>query len=140
MPRVLRIAHVAVVTDDLDAALAFWHRALGLPLAAVREVAAEGVRVAFMPVGESEIEAVVPVQADTGVARYLQKRGPGMHHVCLEVDDLPGMLAQLRAAGVQLIHEQPQQAPDGRRYAFVHPKSAGGVLVELYEAVRPGDE
>ncbi len=140
MPRVLRIAHVAVVTDDLDAALAFWHRALGLPLDAVREVAAEGVRVAFMPVGESEIEAVVPVQADTGVARYLQKRGPGMHHVCLEVDDLPGMLAQLRAAGVQLIHEQPQRAPNGRRYAFVHPKSAGGVLVELYEAVRPGDE
>ncbi len=134
MPRVLRIAHVAVVTDDLDAALAFWRDGLGLPLEAVRAVPQEGVRVAFMPVGESEIEAVVPMDADSGVARFLQKRGPGMHHVCLEVDDLDGMLARLRARGVRLIHEEPQTSPTGRRYAFVHPKSAGGVLVELYEA------
>ncbi len=134
MPRILRIAHVAVVTDDLDAALAFWRDALGLPLEAVRAVPQEGVQVAFLPVGDSEVEAVVPVDPASGVARYLQKRGPGMHHLCLEVDDLEGMLARLQAHGVELIHATPQVAPTGRRYAFVHPKSTGGVLVELYEA------
>ncbi len=134
MPQVLRIAHVAVVTDDLEAALRFWRDGLGLPLEGVRDAPHEGVRVAFLPVGDSEIEAVLPVDPESGVARYLQKRGPGMHHICLEVDDLEGMLAHLQAQGVELIHDRPQTSPTGRRYAFIHPRSAGGVLVELYEA------
>ncbi len=134
MSHIKRIAHLAVVTDDLDGALRFWRDALGLEVGGVHEVETEGVRVAFLPVGESSIEVVLPVREDTGIARYLQKRGPGMHHVCLEVDDLDGLLARLKEKGVQLIHETPQVSPTGRRYAFVHPKSAGGVLVELYEA------
>ncbi len=139
MARVVRVAHLAVVTDDLEGALAFWRDALGLEVGGIHEVEQEGVRVAFLPVGDSSVEVVLPVREDTGVARYLEKRGPGMHHVCLEVDDLEGLLARLKAHGVQLIHEEPQVSPMGRRYAFVHPKSAGGVLVELYEAPRTGE-
>ncbi len=139
MARVVRVAHLAVVTDDLEGALAFWRDALGLEVGGIHDVEQEGVRVAFLPVGDSSVEVVLPVREDTGVARYLEKRGPGMHHVCLEVDDLEGLLARLKAHGVQLIHEEPQVSPTGRRYAFVHPKSAGGVLVELYEAPRTGE-
>lgn len=140
MPRILRIAHLAVVTDDMESALAFWRDALGLELGGVHHVAQEGVRVAFLPVGESALEVVFPTEPETGVARFLAKRGPGMHHVCFEVDDLEGLLDELKARGVQLIHEIPQVAPSGRRYAFVHPKSTGGVLVELYEASQEGTE
>ncbi len=139
MARVVRVAHLAVVTDDLEGALAFWRDALGLEVGGIHDVEQEGVRVAFLPVGDSSVEVVLPVREDTGVARYLEKRGPGMHHVCLEVDDLEGLLARLKTHGVQLIHEEPQVSPTGRRYAFVHPKSAGGVLVELYEAPRTGE-
>ncbi|HSR21167.1 MAG TPA: VOC family protein, partial [Anaerolineales bacterium] len=71
---------------------------------------------------------------DSGLARYLSKRGPGMHHVCLAVDDLAGLLSQLKSSGIRLINEEPRVAEDGRRYAFVHPESTGGVLVELYQA------
>ena len=139
MPQVLRIAHVAMVTDDLDAALRFWQQALGLEVGGVHQVEAEGVEVAFLPVGESRIEVVRPTQEDTGVARFLARRGPGMHHICLEVDDLEGMLARLKAQGIRLIHETPQVSPTGRKYAFIHPKSAGGVLVELYERPQGAD-
>ncbi len=134
MPRIKRIAHLAVVTDDLEQALRFWRDALGLELGGLHDVAHEGVRVAFLPIGDSSLEVVLPTREDTGVARFLHKRGPGMHHICLEVEDLEGLLAHLKAQGVQLIHEEPQTSPTGRRYAFIHPKSAGGVLVELYEA------
>jgi methylmalonyl-CoA/ethylmalonyl-CoA epimerase len=91
--------------------------------------------VAFLPVGGSEIELVKPTTDDSGLARYLEKRGPGMHHVCLEVDDIEGMLADLKAKGVRLINETPEVLP-GRKMAFVHPKSTGGVLVELYEVTK----
>jgi len=138
MPQKVRINHVAVVTDDLEAALRFWQDALGLEVEALPEVPQEGVRVAFLPVGESHLEIVLPTRADTGVARFLQKRGPGLHHICLEVENLETVLERLKAHGVRLIHETPQNAPDGRRYIFIHPRSAGGVLVELYEAASGG--
>lgn len=134
MARVLRIAHLAIATNDLDQAVAFWRDILGLSLAEIHEVPQEQVRVAFFPLPGAHIELVQPTQEDTGVARFLRKRGPGMHHVCLEVDDLEEMLTRLKAQGVQLIHETPQISPSGRRYAFLHPRSTGGVLVELYQA------
>jgi methylmalonyl-CoA/ethylmalonyl-CoA epimerase len=90
--------------------------------------------VAFLPLPGSEVELVKPTTEDSGIAKYLTKRGPGMHHICLEVDDIEGMLAQLRARGVRLINESPRAGGDGRRYAFIHPESTGGVLVELYGA------
>jgi len=96
-------------------------------------VPAEGVDVAFLPIGESNVELLKPTVADSGVARFLEKRGPGIHHMCFEVDDIDATMEQLRAHNVQLINEQPQVGHGGRKYAFVHPKSTGGVLVELYQ-------
>jgi methylmalonyl-CoA/ethylmalonyl-CoA epimerase len=117
----------------IDKALAFWRQALGIKLDHITEVAEQQSEVAFLPLGESEIELVKPTTDDSGVARYLAKRGSGMHHVCVEVDDLLGMLAQLKAQGVRLINETPMNTAEGKQYAFVHPESTSGVLVELYQ-------
>ena len=127
------INHIAIIVPDLEGAVAFWEGALGLKLARTESVPAEGVDVAFLPVGESNVELLKPTVADSGVARFLEKRGPGIHHLCFEVDDIEATLAQLRDRNVQLINEQPQEGHGGRKYAFVHPKSTGGVLVELYQ-------
>ena len=134
MPKITRINHVAVVVDDMQQSLSFWRDALGLQLTGLRDVPSEESEVAFLPAGDSEIELVRPTTDDSGIARYLAKRGPGMHHICLEVDDLAAMLAGLRARGVRLINEQPRADADSRRYAFIHPESTGGVLVELYQS------
>jgi methylmalonyl-CoA/ethylmalonyl-CoA epimerase len=134
VPHITRIDHIAVLVDDIEAARAFWEGALGIPLAHSAEVPAEQAQVAFLPIGDSEIELVRPTSGDSGLRRFLEKRGPGMHHICLEVDDLEGMVEQVVAHGVEMINLVLRVGEDGRRYAFVHPKSTGGVLVELYEA------
>lgn len=128
-----RIDHVALVVEELEPALAFWQGLLGLTLEHVEDVPDQDSRIAFLRVGESTIELVRPTSESSGIARYLAKRGPGFHHVCLEVDDIDAELARLKANGVQLIHESPLLGSGGKRLAFIHPKSAGGVLVELYE-------
>jgi methylmalonyl-CoA/ethylmalonyl-CoA epimerase len=133
MPKIKQINHVAVVVADMEKSLAFWRDALGIELHELRDVPAEMSQVAFLPLAGSEIELVQPTTDDSGIAKYLAKRGPGMHHICLEVDDIDGMLAQLAAKGVRLINEQPRTAADGKKYAFIHPESTGGVLVELYQ-------
>ena len=133
MPKVMRIDHIAVVTENAGEALSFWRDALGIDLSHSEEVPAEAAKVAFLPVERSEIELVQPTEPDSGLAQYLEKRGPGMHHLCLEVDDIEGMLVQLKEKGVRLINETPRSGSGGKKYAFIHPKSAGGVLVELYE-------
>ncbi len=123
----IRINHIAVVVEDIEAALRFWRDALGLPLHHVEHNEAEAVDIAFLPVGEGEIELIAPFTEDSGVARYLTKRGPGLHHLCLEVNDIDAALAQIAAAGAELINETARTRPDGTRYAFVHPRSTGGV-------------
>jgi methylmalonyl-CoA/ethylmalonyl-CoA epimerase len=133
MSKVLRIDHVAMVVEDLEASLSFWRNGLGLELTQIEDVPAEKSRVAFLPVGSGEVELVNPTSDDSGLKRYLEKRGPGMHHLCLEVDDIEGMLKKLKDRGIQLINELPVNGLGGKRYAFIHPKSANGVLVELYE-------
>jgi methylmalonyl-CoA/ethylmalonyl-CoA epimerase len=133
MPKITKINHVALVVPDMQASLTFWRDVLGLELQELRHVPAEQSQVAFLPIPGGEIELVQPTTDDSGIAKFLAKRGPGMHHICLEVDDLDGMLARLKAGGVRLINEQPRLAEDGRKYAFIHPKSASGVLVELYQ-------
>ena len=133
MPRIKQINHVAIVVEDIDDALSFWRDALGIELHELRDVPAEKSKVAFLPVAGSEIELVQPTTDDSGIAKYLAKRGQGMHHVCLEVDDIEGMLAQLKTKGVRLITEEAKTAADGKKYAFIHPESASGVLVELYQ-------
>lgn len=133
MPRVKQINHVAVVVDNMDKALTFWRDALGMDLHELRDVPAEQSQVAFLPLYGSEVELVQPTTDDSGIAKYLTKRGPGMHHICLEVDDIDGMMSQLKSKGVRLINEEPRSAADGKKYAFIHPESTSGVLVELYQ-------
>jgi len=133
MSHIKSVNHVAVVVDDMEKALSFWQDALGIHMHELRDVPAEKSQVAFLPLEGSEVELVMPTSDDSGIAKYLAKRGPGMHHICLEVDDIEGMLAQLRAKEVRLINEEPRSSADGKKYAFIHPESTGGVLVELYE-------
>lgn len=133
MPKVKQINHVAVVVDDMERALSFWRDALGMELHEVREVPAEKSQVAFLPLPGSEVELVKPTTGDSGIAKYLAKHGPGMHHICLEVDDIEGMMAQLKSKGIRLTSDEPRTAADGKRYAFIHPESTSGVLVELYQ-------
>ena len=127
------INHVAIVVEDLESALGFWRDALGLPLAKTEENPGENVAIAFLPVGESEIELLQPTDPESGIGKYLAKKGQGMHHLCVEVTGIEAMIARLGAHGVEMINDTPRVRPEGTRYAFVHPKSAGGVLVELYE-------
>ncbi len=133
---ITKIDHIAIVTPDLDASAGFWADALGLTVARTEHVPAEDVTIAFLPVGESDIELLEPMSATSGVARYLDKKGAGIHHLCLESDDLEADLARLRAANVPLITEEPLTNAYGKRYAFIHPKGTGGVLIELYEGVK----
>src|SRR5512133_2691393 len=123
MPQIKAVNHVAVVVDDMEKSLSFWRDALGIELHELRDVPAEKSQVAFLPVAGAEVELVMPTTDDSGIAKYLAKRGPGMHHLCLEVDDIEGMLAQWKAKGVRLINEEPRLAADGKKYAFIHPES-----------------
>jgi methylmalonyl-CoA/ethylmalonyl-CoA epimerase len=128
-----KISHIAIVVPDLDEAMTFWVEALGLPLQHMEHVPDQGVDVAFLPSGESEIELLEPVDEDSGVARFMSKRGPGMHHICFEVDDIEKVLKNLKQANVPLINEKATIGTGGKKIAFIHPKGTGGVLVELYE-------
>jgi len=133
MSRIKKIDHVAIVVDDIENALEFWHDILGLDLSHVEDVPQEQSVVAFLPANESEVELVRPTTDNSGVARYLQKRGPGMHHICFEVYDIEDTLNHLKQHGVHLINEVPQIGTGGKKIAFIHPESTHGVLVELYE-------
>ncbi len=128
----MKIDHVAIAVKDLDAALDFYRDALGLEVADRREVPAEGVEIAFLPMGESEIELLRPLDEGNSIGRFIAKRGEGIHHICLRVDDIEAAVARLEAAGARMATEI-RQHPDGTRYAFVHPKSSHGVLIELYQ-------
>ena len=133
MPEIKRIDHVAILVEDIDTSLGFWQEILGLKPSHITEVPTEAARIAFLPIEGSEIELVQPTTADSGLHRFLDKHGPGMHHLCLEVTDLNGLLQQLKSKGVQLINPEPKITDDGRAYAFIHPKSTNGILVELYQ-------
>jgi methylmalonyl-CoA epimerase len=128
-----KVHHVAVVVRSIDAALRFYRDQLRLPLDVVMPIETDGVRIAFLTVGESSIELVEPTRADTGVARFLESRGEGFHHVCLEVDDLAAELDRLAGEGAELIDRAPRRGAEGP-VAFIHPRSCHGVLVELIEA------
>lgn len=133
MPQIKAINHVAVVVEDMEKSLAFWRDALGIELHELRDVPAEKSQVAFLPLAGAEVELVMPTTDDSGIAKYLAKRGQGMHHLCLEVDDIEAMMVQLKDKNIRLIHEEARTAADGKKYAFIHPESSGGVLVELYQ-------
>lgn len=132
---ITKIDHVAIVVADLEAALAVYRDALGLPLHHVEEIPAEKVKVAFLPLpqGEAEIELVQPTDDDSGIARFLSRRGEGLHHICVEVADIEAAMADLAAKGLQILEETPRLGSQGQKYVFIHPKTAHGVLLELYE-------
>jgi len=129
--KVLKIDHLGIAVPALDAAVAAY-RALGFELGDTHDVPTEKVKVAFLPVGESRLELLEPTEPDSVIARYIekQKRG-GLHHVCLLVDDIEGALAELKAKGVELLDQAPRPGAGGCRVAFIHPRAAGGVLLEL---------
>lgn len=128
----LKLDHIGIVVRDIQQALEAYQVALGLPLHEIVDVPDQQVRVAFLPAGESNVELVQPTTEDSGVARFLEKRGEGIHHLCLEVDDIEAALERLKAHGVPLIDRQPRAGAHGR-VAFVHPKGMHGVLLELVE-------
>jgi methylmalonyl-CoA/ethylmalonyl-CoA epimerase len=128
-----RVHHVAVVVRDIGAALATWRDLFGLPVEFVLPIATDGVTIAFLPVGETKVELVCPTDPGTGVGRFLESRGEGFHHVCLEVAELDATLADLEARGAELIDREARRGAEGP-VAFIHPRSCNGVLVELIEA------
>lgn len=128
-----RIHHIASVVRDIDASIDFHTRVLGLALEQVAEVPSQEVRIAFLTAGDSKIELVAPTNATSGVARFLESKGEGFHHLCLEVPDIAVELTALAAGGVQLINAEAVAGVEGP-VAFLHPKSCNGVLIELIEA------
>ncbi len=135
MAKPIKINHIGIAVANIDESLKFWRDALGIELSHIEDVPSQKAKVAFLPVGESEVELVNPTTDDSGVAKFIAERGGGMHHLCVEVDDIEGIIANLKEKGVRMIDEEPKVLP-GRKMAFVHPKSAGGVLVELYQITK----
>jgi methylmalonyl-CoA epimerase len=128
-----RIDHIAIAVRSIEETLAFYEQSLGLKVSHIDTEPGQQVVVAFLPVGESKVELVEPIGPEGAVARFMQKRGEGIHHICFEVTDLEAMLRQLEAQGVELIDRQPYISTGGKKIAFIHPRSAHGVLIELYE-------
>jgi len=128
-----RIDHIGVAVVSIDDALGVY-RALGLEEAHREEVPTQKVRTAFLPVGDSRIELLEPTSEDSPVARFLARRGGGVHHVCFAVDDIEAALADLQARGFRLLHRDPVPGADGKRVAFLHPDAGRGVLIELSQA------
>jgi methylmalonyl-CoA epimerase len=128
--------HIGVAVQDLGKALAFYRDALGLEIEAPEEVCSQRVRACFIPVGQSSIELLEATASDSAIAKYIEKRGPGIHHITLRVPDIRDALAQLKARGVRLVDEEPQPGAEGALIAFVHPSAAHGVLVELTQPAR----
>jgi len=126
--------HIGIAVSDLNAALAFYRDALGLEIQAPEEVASQRVRAHFIPAGEGALELLEATAEDSPIAKYVAKRGPGLHHITLRVDDIVAALAQLKARGVRLIDESPRPGAHESLVAFIHPASAHGVLVELKQA------
>ncbi len=123
--------HVGIAVKDIGEALAFYRDALGLEIGEPEEVASQRVRAYFVPVGESALELLEATAPDSPIARYTDKRGPGVHHITLRVDDIREAIARLKSRGVRLIDEEPRPGAEGALVAFIHPASAHGVLVEL---------
>src|SRR5438093_7849567 len=126
--------HIGIAVKDLPAALAFYRDALGLEIEPPEEVASQRVRAHFVPVGESKLELLEATASDSAIGRYVEKRGPGLHHITLRVDDISAALEQLKSRGARLIDDQPRPGAEGALVAFVHPSSAHGVLVELKQS------
>lgn len=126
-----RLAHIGVAVASLEAILPFYREVLGMPEVPLDD--ADGARIAGLQAGDALVELLEPKVADSPIGKFIDKRGPGIHHLCFAVDDLEGTLERCRAAGIRLIDERPRMGAEGKRIAFLHPASTAGVLVELTE-------
>jgi methylmalonyl-CoA/ethylmalonyl-CoA epimerase len=126
-----KIDHVGIAVPNIEEALKFWTTGMQTTVAHAEEVAAQKVKVAFLPMGETNIELLEPTDPTGAVGQALQKRGPGIHHICFEVEDIRAALAHLKAQGMTLINQEPVPGAHNKLVAFVHPKSSGGILIEL---------
>jgi methylmalonyl-CoA/ethylmalonyl-CoA epimerase len=131
-----RIDHIGVATDDLDGAIALYEGTMGMPVAHRETVESQGVEAVLLDVGEGHVELLCPLGPDTPVGKYLEKKGPGLHHVAYAVDDIESVLGKLEAAGIEMIDSEPRAGIRDSRVAFVHPKSTGGVLTEIVEPAK----
>lgn len=129
----MKIDHLGIATREIAEALTFWRDSLGLELDEVEEVTEQKVRVAMLPLGESRVELLEPTGPDSPIAKFLEKRGPGLHHVAIRVEDILQSLDRLKRQGARLIDESPRFGAGGSLVAFVHPSSANGVLLELVQ-------
>jgi methylmalonyl-CoA/ethylmalonyl-CoA epimerase len=129
----MKIDHIGIATRGIDVAAKFYRDVLGLDMAETEEVAEQKVRVAMLPIGESRIELLEATSEDSPISRFLEKRGPGIHHIAVRVDDIQAALADLKQKGARLIDEEPRQGAGCCLVAFVHPSSTGGVLLELVQ-------
>lgn len=130
------VHHIAIAVRDLDQALSFYRDVLELEMSERREVPEEGVEIAFLPTGGGEIELLQPLGEESPVARFLDKSGEGLHHICLAVQDIEAAMERLRNAGARLLSDTPRVDVHGMSYVFVHPRSSHGVLLELYEVAK----
>ncbi len=126
-----KIDHIGIAVKDINSALKFYGEALGLENIGFEVVESQGVRVAFLPVGESRFELLEPLNEDSPVAKFIAKRGEGIHHICLDVENVNETLDDMKGRGLQLIDQQPRPGAHHKEIAFVHPKASGGVLIEL---------
>lgn len=129
----MKLDHIGIATRELNDALALWRDTLGLEVDVTEDVTQQGVRVAMLPIGETHIELLEPLKDDSPVGKFLEKRGPGIHHLAVRVNDIHASLAQLKAKGARLIDETPRRGARDCLVAFVHPSSANGVLLELVQ-------
>jgi methylmalonyl-CoA/ethylmalonyl-CoA epimerase len=129
-----KINHIGIAVNSLDASIPFYRDNLGMSFKGTEEVVEQKVKVAFLQVGESKIELLEPTSPESPIAKFLEKNGPGIHHLAYEVDDITAAIAKLLAEGARMIDEQPRQGAHGAKIAFIHPKSSGGVLTELCQA------
>jgi methylmalonyl-CoA/ethylmalonyl-CoA epimerase len=127
----MKINHLGIATKSINEALKFWQDSLGLENIHTEEVAEQKVRVAMLPIGESCVELLEPTSDDSPISKFLEKRGGGIHHIAIEVEDIEASLAKLKAKGARLIDETPRIGAEGCLIAFVHPATTGGVLLEL---------
>ncbi len=133
----MKIDHLGIATKGIDEALRFWEDALGLENVHTETVEDQKVRVAMLPIGESRIELLEPTSDDSPISNFLAKRGGGIHHIAVEVDDIEAALAKLKSQGMRLIDESPRIGAEGCLVAFVHPAASGGVLLELVQKHSP---
>lgn len=129
----LLVDHIGVAVKSIDEALKFWESSLGMKCTGVEEVEEQKVKTAFLPIGDTEIELLEATSDESPIAKFIEKKGEGIHHLAIRVDNLEGALAELKEQGIRLIDETPRYGAGGARIAFVHPKSTGGILLEISE-------